>query len=250
LLLKRLEKYQVLYLCSRRLLALLFLLAGLFNSRCILKAFDPSTKIEEVRVSKLAKPAKTILWRGRVHLAPLAPTSLLYTYFTWQLRRTHHSLSTMRIHPTLFHLLCALLSLFLPNIQAWITGTVYKRHSIHKYPTSIFVSSISLESLTEHETVGSDLALSVQRWLDAEWMEQTVHIKMAAVCKETYIRCRTSGQEDLMTIMVSVADDLQSNWNEYDADAFVNAWDVSNYVSDYLTSRLGIEGCECSSKLY
>jgi len=31
--------------------------------------------------------------------------------------------------------------------------------------------------------------------------------------------------------MMSVAGDLEANWAEYDDDAFVNAWDIGNYVS-------------------
>ena len=48
-----------------------------------------------------------------------------------------------------------------------------------------------------------------------------------------------------------VAEDLTAVWYEkYDADAFVNAWDVANYVSDYLTSEAGNESCECSAKIH
>ena len=52
-----------------------------------------------------------------------------------------------------------------------------------------------------------------------------------------------------MDIMMQVSSDLESNWRQYDKDAFVNAWDIGNYVSDYLTQRSGNEGCECSSQI-
>ena len=51
-------------------------------------------------------------------------------------------------------------------------------------------------------------------------------------------------------IMMSVAGDLEANWAEYDDDAFVNAWDIGNYVADYLMDRVGNEGCGCSAKIY
>jgi hypothetical protein len=113
------------------------------------------------------------------------------------------------------------------------------------------VDAITVENLGEdHEEIGSQMKDSVQRWLDAEWMPQEVHERMAESCKLSYCRCRRAGQTDLMTIMITVAEDLNRNWREYDADAFVNAWDVSNYVSDFLTSLTGIEGCECSNRIY
>jgi fructose 1,6-bisphosphatase len=81
-------------------------------------------------------------------------------------------------------------------------------------------------------------------------MPQEIHVQMAESAKESYIQCRLEGDDSIMSIMMQVASDLEGNWKLYDKDAFVNAWDVSNYVSDYLNKRAGGEGCECSSKIY
>lgn len=81
-------------------------------------------------------------------------------------------------------------------------------------------------------------------------MPQEVHVQMAESAKQSYIQCRQEGDDEIMGIMMQVASDLENNWNMYDKDAFVNAWDISNYVSDYLTKRAGGEGCECSNKIY
>jgi hypothetical protein len=121
------------------------------------------------------------------------------------------------------------------------------------------VESIALGSessllfgITDHEQVGQEMAESVQRWLDAEWMPQDIHGKMGQSCKRSYVKCRSELKtDDLMAIMMQVAEDLQVDWNrEYNADAFVNAWDVANYVSDYLTAKSGIQGCECNAKIH
>jgi hypothetical protein len=101
-----------------------------------------------------------------------------------------------------------------------------------------------------HEAVGEDLAGSVQRWLDAEWMPQEVHVQMGQSCKRTYMTCREEGEVDLMALMMQTADDLTENWDQYDKDAFVNAYDISNYVSDYFTAKSGVEGCECLTKIH
>jgi len=81
-------------------------------------------------------------------------------------------------------------------------------------------------------------------------MPQEVHVRMGASAKKSYMQCREAGDDDLMAIMTSIADDLAVNWDEYDADAFINAYDIANYASDYLVQLSGSEGCECSAKIY
>lgn len=113
------------------------------------------------------------------------------------------------------------------------------------------VESLSLDSLGEnHEDVGQELADSLRRMLDAEWMPQEVHVRMAASVKKSYVSCREAGEADLMAIMTVTADDLTVNWKDYDKDAFVNAWDISNYVSDFLAAKTGGQGCDCNQKIY
>lgn len=83
-----------------------------------------------------------------------------------------------------------------------------------------------------------------------QWMPQEVHVQMANSAKKSYIEMRESGKEDLMDIMMQISTDLDQNWQEYDKDAFVNAWDIGNYCADYLTKKSGNEGCECSSQVF
>mmetsp|Transcript_1750 Transcript_1750/g.4219 ORF Transcript_1750/g.4219 Transcript_1750/m.4219 type:complete len:154 (+) Transcript_1750:27-488(+) len=112
------------------------------------------------------------------------------------------------------------------------------------------VSALTLESLQNHEEEGEAMAASIARWLDKEWMPQEVHQKMGTCAKQAYIRARTEGDAEVMSIMMRVASELEQNWSEYDQDAFVNAWDVANYVSDYLTQRSGQESCSCSTPIH
>mmetsp|Transcript_26251 Transcript_26251/g.63029 ORF Transcript_26251/g.63029 Transcript_26251/m.63029 type:complete len:188 (-) Transcript_26251:1677-2240(-) len=112
------------------------------------------------------------------------------------------------------------------------------------------VELVSLAGLGEdHEAVGEMMAKSVAAWLDAEWMPQEVHVKMGSSVKNTYVTCRSKGIEEVAEIMTQVTDDLYDRWSEYDADAFVNAWDVGNYVADYLIQKSGSETCGCSAKI-
>jgi hypothetical protein len=82
-------------------------------------------------------------------------------------------------------------------------------------------------------------------------MPQDVHGRMAESAKGSYINCRKAGEDDVMSIMTTVADDLTAKWHEFDEDAFINAWDISNYVSDYLYLQAnGEKGCDCSTEIH
>ena len=112
------------------------------------------------------------------------------------------------------------------------------------------VQLVSLESLgDDHEAVGENMGKSLAAWLDDEWLPQEIHIKMGISVKNTYVQCRTKGVDDVAEIMTQVTDDLYENWAEYNADAFVNAWDLGNYVADYLIAKSGSETCGCSTKI-
>lgn len=109
------------------------------------------------------------------------------------------------------------------------------------------VEEASVLSLsTDHEAIGESISRSVAAWLDAEWIPQEVHLKMGINVKATYIQCRENGIHEVGEIMIKVTDNLYERWDEYNSDAFVNAWDIGNYVSDYLIQKTGVEGCGCS----
>lgn len=72
---------------------------------------------------------------------------------------------------------------------------------------------------------------------------------MGKSAKTSYIACRELGEDEITDIMMKVAGDLEGNWKAYDADAFVNAWDIGNYVSAYLLQRSGEEGCDCDATI-
>lgn len=118
------------------------------------------------------------------------------------------------------------------------------------------VESVTLESLNDnnnHEIIGEELSKSIQLWLDNEWMIQNIHVLIGKQCKDTYIQCRLNNDHDLMSIMMKIVDDLTLNWYDiYHQDAFVNPYDISNYVSDYFTTKINTEQeqCNCSSTIY
>lgn len=117
-------------------------------------------------------------------------------------------------------------------------------------PVLRMIETINLEPLgDDHEAEGTRIAKSIAGWLDMEWCPQEVHRAIAEDVKKTYVRARQDGDDCVSSLMHEVAESLQSNWSEYDKDAFVNAYDVANYFSDFLSIRAGefdfYDGCAC-----
>ena len=125
-----------------------------------------------------------------------------------------------------------------------------------KPDTTIFADGTGIQTVDlgsiddDHEKEGQLMADSITAWLDAEWIPQQVHIDMAECAKKSYVKCREAGQNDVMDVMMQISTDLDENWGKYNDDAFVNAWDIGNYCSDYLVKRSGNEGCECSTEVF
>ena len=117
--------------------------------------------------------------------------------------------------------------------------------------TSNGIQIVDLASMDDdHEKEGQLMANSIIAWLDAEWIPQQVHIEIAESAKRSYVQCRESDESDVMDIMMQISNDLEENWAKYNDDAFVNAWDIGNYCSDYLVLRSGNEGCGCASEIF
>mmetsp|Transcript_5490 Transcript_5490/g.11333 ORF Transcript_5490/g.11333 Transcript_5490/m.11333 type:complete len:178 (+) Transcript_5490:175-708(+) len=142
-------------------------------------------------------------------------------------------------------------SLRLPSISSQHILRTEQITTLHADTTGNGIQTVDLGSMEDdHEKEGQLMADSIVAWLDVEWMPQQVHIDMAECAKNSYIQCREAGQNDVMDVMMQISNDLDKNWAKYNDDAFVNAWDIGNYCSDYLVKRSGNEGCACSSEIF
>ena len=141
-----------------------------------------------------------------------------------------------------------------PTAKAWmVQHPTWSTRGARPTTIALSVQSFNLDATPlsdDHEQIGKELAASLQRMLDEEWMPQAVHVQMGRDVMETYIACRTSGDADVASILTSVAEKLTEHWDQYNAEAFVGAWDCANYVSDWLTTRAGAETCSCTHKIY
>mmetsp|Transcript_13287 Transcript_13287/g.20708 ORF Transcript_13287/g.20708 Transcript_13287/m.20708 type:complete len:152 (+) Transcript_13287:75-530(+) len=139
---------------------------------------------------------------------------------------------------------------FATTVRAWVSPSIVRNRITSSSSMLNAIEVVSLESLENHEEDGTAMAASIVAWLDDEWIPQEVHVRLAESAKASYIACRENGENDIMSVMMRIADDMEKNWAAYDKDAFVNQWDIANYVSDYLTKVSGAESCDCSSEIF
>uniref|UniRef100_A0A0G4I2U7 Uncharacterized protein n=1 Tax=Chromera velia CCMP2878 TaxID=1169474 RepID=A0A0G4I2U7_9ALVE len=96
-------------------------------------------------------------------------------------------------------------------------------------------SGVSLEPLQNWEEVASYLGDTVKDWLDEEWIEQYDHVRVGNFVKEYYVRFRSEGVSDLMTMLFCIGEEFM---NEDLGECFVDGWTIANKVSELLISRL------------
>ena len=102
-----------------------------------------------------------------------------------------------------------------------------------KYQT--MEDGVSLSSLSNFAREGKYLKHSIAKWLDDEYITQTVHHRLGDKVEDVYIVNRSSGIDDLGEMLMEMGTALESfNMDE----AFVNAWDVANKVSELLMIAL------------
>jgi len=133
-------------------------------------------------------------------------------------------------------------------------STAHRVGNQHLLQTALFssaggVDELSLAALTDHAAEGRNMGLSVARHLDIEWMDQEVHDRLGDAVAELYAEAREGDEQDVGAVMVFIADGLEKRWSKFNDDAFVNAWDIGNYISDYLISMVSDDGCACNSPI-
>lgn len=83
-----------------------------------------------------------------------------------------------------------------------------------------------------------------------KWMPQDVHNRIGDAVKSVYVECRRNNEVDISSIMIITSEHLDQRWIEFENDGvFVNAWDVGNYVADYLIQRTSEDVCACSTPI-
>jgi len=107
-------------------------------------------------------------------------------------------------------------------------------------------NGVDLTFLQNVDEDSNFLGSSICSWLDNEYIKQSIHADIGKKVSEIYYEERSQGTTDLGQMLMRVGTVLES----FDmGDAFVNAWDVANKVSDLLMVRMDRELCSCAGDM-
>lgn len=108
------------------------------------------------------------------------------------------------------------------------------------------VEGVRTSNLSDYSLDAEFLKRSVQYWLDSEYIPQEIHTSLGLEVARVYRSCRAAGMSDMSDILIGMGTALEG----FDMkDAFVNAWDVANKVSDLLFFRMGMETSQCAGDM-
>ncbi|QSJ15876.1 hypothetical protein JYQ62_29415 [Nostoc sp. UHCC 0702] len=78
------------------------------------------------------------------------------------------------------------------------------------------------------------------RWLDAEFIPETVNHKIAQRAAQIFMRQRMEGENDLGSLVIAIVTEMQA----FDfSKSFYGEFAIANAVSDLLLESLGIDKC-------
>lgn len=106
-----------------------------------------------------------------------------------------------------------------------------------------------ITSPAQIDTEANSLNFAITSWLDSEWLPQRIHSEIGTQAADSFKLCLSETSYEVSDIMMRISADLEASWANFNDDAFVNAYDVANFASEYLMMRLGAEKvCGTSDK--
>ncbi len=106
------------------------------------------------------------------------------------------------------------------------------------------IASITLPPATDAVKEGAWLQLSLQEWLDREFIPEEINSTIARRAAQIYTRQRMEGEDDLGSLVMAIVTEMQAfNFQE----SFFGEFAVANAVSDLILASLGIDNRCCGN---
>ncbi|MBO9999425.1 MAG: hypothetical protein J7641_10540 [Cyanobacteria bacterium SID2] len=87
---------------------------------------------------------------------------------------------------------------------------------------------------------GKWLTATLHKWLDEEFLPETINRDIAERAANVYVRHRMEGENDVGALVLAIVTEMQA----FDfSQSFYGEFAVANAVSDLLLDSLGIERC-------
>jgi hypothetical protein len=102
------------------------------------------------------------------------------------------------------------------------------------------ISSITLPPSENPQLEGEWLQKRLLRWLDAEFIPESINQKIAQRAAQIFVRQRMEGENDLGCLVIAIVTEMQA----FDfSKSFYGEFAIANAVSDLLLESLGIDRC-------
>jgi hypothetical protein len=106
------------------------------------------------------------------------------------------------------------------------------------------IAAITLSPATNAIEEGEWLKLSLQAWLDREFLPEAINSTIAARAAQIYTRQRMEGENDLGSLVIAIVTEMQAfNFQE----SFYGEFAIANAVSDLILASLGIDNRCCGN---
>ncbi|EKV02403.1 hypothetical protein Lepto7375DRAFT_4635 [Leptolyngbya sp. PCC 7375] len=102
------------------------------------------------------------------------------------------------------------------------------------------IQSVTLPPPQDPQQEGEWLRVSLQNWLDTEFLPEAVNQDIAQRASQVFVRQRMEGENELIPLVMAILTELQS----FDfSKSFYSEFSVANAVGDLLLESLGIDRC-------
>ena len=102
------------------------------------------------------------------------------------------------------------------------------------------IESIELPPPEDSAKEGQWLQQTLHKWLDEEFLPETINEHIAARASQVFVRQRMEGENNLNALVLAILTEMQG----YDfSKSFYSEFAVANAVGDLLLDSLGIERC-------
>ena len=102
------------------------------------------------------------------------------------------------------------------------------------------IESIELPPPEDPVKEGQWLQQTLHKWLDEEFLPETINEHIAARASQVFVRQRMEGENNLNALVLAILTEMQG----YDfSKSFYSEFAVANAVGDLLLDSLGIERC-------
>jgi hypothetical protein len=102
------------------------------------------------------------------------------------------------------------------------------------------IPPITLPPVKNPHLEGEWLQASLHKWLDQEFIPESVNHTIADRAAKIFVRQRLEGENDLGSLVIAIVTEMQA----FDfRESFFSEFAVANAVSDLILESLGIDRC-------